>query len=143
MTLARVAVVALSALAASPALGQDAADGIKGIWAVQSLSFDGVKVPDDPTAGPQLTAFDGAQYVQRKGQTITEEGSYEIDPSKSPRTIDFLIKKGGDAGKRQLGIYEVEGNTLRVCMAEPGSKKRPRTFEAPKTVVVVNARFRP
>ena len=73
------------------------------------MTFNGAKIPDDPTAGPQLTAFDGKEYVQRKGQTIIEEGSYEVDPSKTPRSIDFVIKKGPDAGKRQLGIYELDG----------------------------------
>lgn len=143
MTPARFALVALLAFAAAPARADEPADGIKGIWAVDSLTFDGTKVPDDPTAGPMLTAFDGRQYVQRKGQTITEEGSYETDPTKSPRTIDFVIKKGDEAGKRQLGIYEVEGNTLRLCLAEPGSRKRPASFAAPRTLVVVNTRYRP
>lgn len=139
-----VALTTCLALAASTSRGQDTADALKGIWAVESLTFNGVRIPDDPTAGPQLTAYDGAQYVQRKGLTIVEEGSYKIDASKTPRAIDLVITKGPDAGKRQLGIYEVDGDTLRVCLAEPGSGKRPRSFDTSAGhLVVVNTRFRP
>ena len=146
MTLNRPAIVALTAFlavaAADPA--RDAAESVKGVWAVESLTFNGSRVPDDPTAGPQFTAFDGKEYVQRQGQKIIEEGSYEVDTGTSPRAIDFVIKKGPDAGKRQLGIYELEDNTLRVCVAEPGSRKRPRSFEpAAGCLVVVNKRFKP
>ena len=116
----------------------------QGIWAVESMSFNGTRLPDDPTAGAKLTAFDGKDYVQRHGQAIVEEGTYEVDPSKTPAAIDFVIKKGPDAGKRQLGIYELEGNTLRVCAV------RARFQEAAEVVrrrsgclLVVNKRFRP
>jgi uncharacterized protein (TIGR03067 family) len=148
MPLTRLTLVALTtffALAtARTAPAQGPADAIKGIWSVDSLTFNGVKIPDDPTAGAQLTAYDGSQYVQRKGLTIVEEGSYEVDASKTPGAIDLIIKKGPDAGKRQLGIYQVDGDTLRVCLAEPGSKKRPRSFDASAGhLLVVNTRFRP
>ena len=148
MTARLFSVVALTPLllASSARAGDDAAGAIKGIWAVETMSFDGVKVTDDPTAGPQLTAFDGTNYVQRKGSLITEEGTYELDPSKSPKSIDFVITKGPDAGKRQLGIYEVDSTTLRVCVAEPGGKKRPKGFDSgpgSRQLLVVTKRFRP
>ncbi len=120
------------------------AGAIKGIWAVESLTLDGNAIPNDPTAGAQLTAFDGSEYVQRQGGNITEEGVYEVAPSKSPKTIDFLIqRKGPDSGKRQLGIYEIDGNTLRVCVVAPGVTKRPKNFDAPGSLVVINRRYKP
>jgi uncharacterized protein (TIGR03067 family) len=139
-----LALYLLLTAAAGSGRAEDAADAIKGIWAVESMSFNGARVPDDPTGGAQLTAFDGKDYVQRKGQTIVEEGSYEVDPSKVPAAIDFVIKKGPDAGKRQLAIYELQGNALRVCASEPGSRKRPKSFDdASGCLLVVNKRFRP
>ncbi len=118
-------------------------DAIKGIWAVESMTYEGNRAPDDRINGALLTAYDGKDYFQRQGGTIIEEGSYVLDPSKSPKAIDFLIRTGASAGKRQLGIYELDGNNLRVCVAAPGSTRRPRSFEAAGTLLVVNRRFRP
>jgi uncharacterized protein (TIGR03067 family) len=114
-------------LVTAAAAGDDAGNAVRGIWAVESLSLDGRPITDDPTAGAQLTAFDGKNYVQRKGVQITEEGTYVLTGSNA---IDMVVGSGADAGKRQLGIYQVQGNTLRVCLAEPGVKARPKSFQA-------------
>ncbi len=146
MTLTRTAFAAILAVVAtvSIASAQNPSDAIKGIWAAESTSFNGVKIPNDPTAGAHLTAYDGSQFVVRKGLTIVEEGSYTVDPSKKPKAIDLTITKGPDAGMRQLGIYEVTGDTLRVCLAEPGSTKRPKSFNATSGhLLVQNTRFHP
>ena len=39
----------------------------------------------------------------------------------------LLMIDGPNKGKRQLGIYEVEGDTLRSCFAAPDAE-RPRDF---------------
>ena len=112
-----VATFALFAVgAADPARTGDV---LKGIWAVESLTLNGRRLPADPTAGPQFTAFDGKEYVQRQGQTITEEGSYEVDPSKKPPAVDFLIKKGPDAGKRSSGFTSSKA-TPSASASRPG-----------------------
>ena len=59
---------------------------------------------------------------------------------------DLVAAKGPDAGKAWLGIYEVSGNTLRLCLAEPGAKARPKSFDAGPgsgRLLVVGKRFRP
>ena len=98
-------------------------DVIKGIWATVSVTAGGVKQPDDPTGGPSLTAYDGTNYVQRKGLDVIEEGSYLVDPTKNPATIDFLVTKGPDAGKTQLGIYKLDGSTLKNWLRPGGPRE--------------------
>jgi len=51
------------------------------------------------------------------------------DASKSPKTIDYVNTHGTNKGKSQLGIYEFDGDLLRVCVAAPGSA-RPQKFES-------------
>ena len=58
-----------------------------------------------------------------------EEGGYTIDASKTPKTIDFDIKKGQDQGKKQLGIYKIEDNKLTIIAAQPGSTERPKSLQ--------------
>ena len=147
MSIAKPSLLVLAGLmlAAAEPPGNDP-DAIKGIWAVESATFNGLKIPYDPTAGAQMTAFDGTEYVQRQGAKILEEGVYEVDATKTPKAIDFVHKKGADAGKRQLGIYEVDGHILRVCLVEPGTKVRPKSFDAgvgTNHLLVVSKRYRP
>jgi uncharacterized protein (TIGR03067 family) len=140
------AVSALLIAAEDPGKAGRDGDDLRGIWATVQRRAGGVLLPEDPTAGPLMTAFDHGSYLQHQGERIVEEGTYEIDANQSPATIDLQIRKGPDAGKRQLGIFAVEGDELKLCLSGPGTRKRPRDFE-PKTgtatLLVVCRRFRP
>jgi uncharacterized protein (TIGR03067 family) len=54
-------------------------------------------------------------------------GTFKLDPSAMPKTIDS--SPAADPSKPILGIYEFEGETLKICNAQPG-KSRPSDFEA-------------
>jgi uncharacterized protein (TIGR03067 family) len=97
------------------------ADAIKGTW---QITLAGAGANDD------WITFDGKTYVQKHGAEVVEEGEYVLDPAKSPKAIDFLIKKGDAAGKKQLAVYELDGDALKVCTAEPGDEERPKALEA-------------
>ena len=45
--------------------------------------------------------------------------------------IDYLNTAGADKGKRQAGIYALEGDVLTVCVSAPG-KPRPTQFRSSK-----------
>ena len=50
-----------------------------------------------------------------------------LDPATKPKTIDFQRTDGGTKGMRQLGIYELDGDTLKSCFAAPEAE-RPKDF---------------
>jgi uncharacterized protein (TIGR03067 family) len=58
------------------------------------------------------------------------KGTYTIDPSASPGTLD--ASRAGPNGRveQYLGIYSVEGDTLKWCVTR--QKRRPTTFETSK-----------
>jgi uncharacterized protein (TIGR03067 family) len=145
MNFVRPAVVLMCAglLAADAPEGKSGAETIKGIWSPVSMIYCGIRVPDDPTSGPLFTAFDGKSFVQRKGIAILQEGTYSIDSGKTPKTIDFQIEKGDDAGKKQLGIYTFDGDNLKICLAKPGASRRPKMFDGAESWLVVSRRYRP
>lgn len=55
-----------------------------------------------------------------------DEGTYRLDPSRNPKHMDASGTAGQSRGKSYLGIYALEGDTLKWCVANPG---RPRPTE--------------
>ena len=47
----------------------------------------------------------------------------------APRGIEYENRAGSNAGKNQLGIVELHGDVLRICMSPPG-KPRPTDFSS-------------
>jgi uncharacterized protein (TIGR03067 family) len=105
-------------------------EALKGTWAVVSAERDGKKFTDDQLKGVLVTFdADGKVSVQRQGQPLFE-GTVMIDPTKKPKTIDATQTSEGDnKGKTAHGIYEIEGDTLKICSAEFG-KERPSEFSS-------------
>jgi len=58
------------------------------------------------------------------GKQVFLNAAYTIDNSVHPKTIDL-----DNRGKKQLGIYDVEGDTMKICFAAPG-RPRPADFES-------------
>jgi uncharacterized protein (TIGR03067 family) len=75
------------------------------------------------------------------GKTPQEEFSATItvDPKKKPKTIDNLHETGSQKGKKQYGIYKLEGDKFTVCITGPGSAEsdRPKDFTTKDTTNVV------
>jgi uncharacterized protein (TIGR03067 family) len=57
-----------------------------------------------------------------------QTADFKVDPTNDPRTIDAEITKGSFIGKKMLGIYKLDGDTLEICWGEPGNEKRPTKF---------------
>ena len=125
-------VVLLSAIglvAADDTKPKGDAENFKGNWSAVSMKMDGRDAPEDFLKNFRCR-FEEKTYNNTLGKEVVEEGSYTIDASKTPKTIDFDIKKGPDEGKKQLGIYKIEGDKLTIVLTEAGSKTRPKSFKA-------------
>src|SRR5262245_54734967 len=77
--------------------------------------------------GAQITVtFAGDKFVpwDRNHPQQEEAAVFTLYPAKSPKQIDFKYVKDG---KTLLGIYELSGDDLKLCLAESG-KERPSSF---------------
>jgi uncharacterized protein (TIGR03067 family) len=105
---------------------------LQGTWVLTSL--DGQSVRE---GGPELTlTFTGDKYHQSLGGEVNERGTFRVDASKKPMTIDLTITEGSDAGKTQLGILEVSVDTIRASLDIPGAGQRPTDFTVKDGVIM-------
>ena len=60
--------------------------------------------------------------------------TFVVDPSQKPKSMDFTLEK--DKTKRTTGaIYELQGDTLKICYFE-GGKGRPKEFVSDEKTVL-------
>ena len=103
----------------------------EGTWTVVGLETKGKALPEDALKQINLKVmFKGDKYTVEAMGEFAEEGTIKIDPTKKPAAIDLKITKGKDEGKSQQGIYELQGDTLKICMAPAGAEKRPTAFKS-------------
>jgi uncharacterized protein (TIGR03067 family) len=103
---------------------------LTGRWRAADYVSDGKHtVPDDQLALIQLHVYlNGHFKIERAGDTVVD-GVIRIDPTKKPKTMNIEYTKGPDQGKTALAIYDIDGDTFRICRATPGNE-RPTDFES-------------
>jgi uncharacterized protein (TIGR03067 family) len=128
MTLRWLVIVAGGLLIAADApkdSGKQDLERLEGTWVATSAEANGEAFSDEATKSMKLVVK-GDKYTFTMGGEH-EKGTLKLDPTKKPKTIDIHITEGTEKGKTQLGLYELEGDTLKVCVAE-AEKDRPKEF---------------
>src|SRR5438105_9389883 len=97
---------------------------LQGDWAAVSILSDGHKVPDDDVQSLFRTVK-GDQYTVFLFRKAIGKGTFTLDASKNPKTIDLQSASAAAMGQPILGIYDFEGDAWKVCSANPG-KERPK-----------------
>jgi uncharacterized protein (TIGR03067 family) len=126
--------VGFAASGGSGTLADDKADlekevrKFQGTWTFESSETGGKELPAGELKGLVLT-FEGDKHTVKKGDEVIQVGTQKLDPSKSPKTIDVTMAEGPNKGTVMLGIYEIDGDTLKVCF-DPQGKKRPTEFKS-------------
>jgi uncharacterized protein (TIGR03067 family) len=111
---------------------------LQGTWKVVGLEAGGKSYPKDSV--PDFTFVIGADGKSTAKMAKTEyQATIAVDPKKSPKTIDNLHETGDQKGKKQYGIYKLEGDKLTVCITAPGAAEgdRPKDFTTKDTTGVV------
>ena len=102
-------------------------EAIQGVWQLDKFDLGQAgQVPPPGIESIRFTFKDRKLTVSRNGQTDAKQGEYKLDPTSKPKSID-LIEPGG--GRNTLGIYELDGDTLKICLAERQNAVRPTEFK--------------
>jgi len=110
--------------------GGASADEIKklqGEWQITGMEREGNEIPSD-SLKDVLVDIQGTAY---KLINVDNEhgGTFSVDGSKEPKQMDIKQETGPGGARVLKGIYELKGDTFRVCYAQEG-EERPRTFSA-------------
>jgi uncharacterized protein (TIGR03067 family) len=97
----------------------------QGTWKWVSMVSDGMKLSEEVFKNSRLV-IDGNKFTAKDPQE-TLHGTFVVSVKSKPKTIDVTFTEGPEKGKAFKGIYELEGDTYKVCIALPG-KDRPTEF---------------
>ena len=99
---------------------------LQGVWNVTKLEGGGNEVP--------AANIKGAHFLI-KGDKISTTGKvedlrrYRIDPAR-PKEIDLF---GAPRNEFSKGIYEIDGDTLKLCFSQSTKEDRPKNFDTEGT----------
>jgi uncharacterized protein (TIGR03067 family) len=127
MTARTLAIVIAGSMLAAIAAGQGTdktdQDTIQGSWVLVGAESGGKKAPDEELKKDRVEMVFTGDRVKIVNERKKEEGTFQLDAAKTPKEIDFTP----DGDKVHKGIYQLKGNTLRVCMSHP-PQERPTEF---------------
>ena len=131
--LATVAVLAcgVGLLGEDPKPAKTDDDLLQGTWQATAFDTGGGKLPPEA----QTTKFifkDGKLSTSHNGNAPESNGDYKLDATAKPKTIDLIKGKKVDPG-----IYQLDGDTLKLAIARGPDVKRPTEFKSDGMTTVV------
>jgi uncharacterized protein (TIGR03067 family) len=96
---------------------------LEGEWAMVEGIFSGKAMAADMIAWVKRVTRGNVTVVLAGPQTMLK-ATFTIDETNRPPAIDYINLEGSHARKAQAGIFTLDGDTLKICMAAPG-KPRP------------------
>ena len=97
----------------------------EGTWRFESLVVEGKVVPPEGLKTTRLT-LKGDTFVMTDPMA-TYKGTFTLDLGVKPKRIDMAFTEGPEAGKTVQAIYELDGDTYKVCVGLAG-RGRPERF---------------
>jgi uncharacterized protein (TIGR03067 family) len=124
-----ICIVSTALLLCSAAIAADApkADdpkAIEGTWVVVSMKSRGEA---EKMEGTMTLTFAGDK-VTLKHEDRTKEGKVRIDATTNPKQLDITPDDKDDAPMK--GIYELTGDSLKICTVEEKDGQRPASFDS-------------
>lgn len=107
---------------------------ILGTWDIVTVEDSGQVVPEDK--GAMMEFFAETMTFRQSGKSTPQVSTYRLDEAK--KHIDTTHVVGNH---ENVGIYELKGDDLRLCMNDDeGSKVRPTEFKSGKKILLVTLR---
>jgi uncharacterized protein (TIGR03067 family) len=100
---------------------------LQGEWVPAKAEVGGQALPDDVLKTMTLKLANGTYDVLVGG--APDKGTYELDAAATPKGMVIKGTDGPNKGKTIPAIYELQGETLRICYDLSGAQ-RPKEFKS-------------
>jgi len=128
-TLTLLAILSLIAVMTTFAADQpDDAKAIQGTWLPVKAALAGKPMPEEFLKKIVSLQLDNGKYVVTAESL--DKGTYTLNPTAKPKILDVTGGTGPNVGRKIPAIYELEGDTLRICYNLGGSA-HPTEFKSP------------
>jgi uncharacterized protein (TIGR03067 family) len=104
-------------------------------WRFVEIEVGGQKVPEKAFAKDTLI-LKGKTFASFVAGKLVH-GEFKIDPLAKPKTIDIIFTEGPGKGHSQKGIYELEGDTQKICIAMPDQPRPPDFVTSPENEHII------
>jgi len=102
---------------------------LQGIWTTTSGEMNGEKLDEELVKSLQFVVKGDSFEVKGPEVVLNQyaKGTFKLDATTMPRTIDITVGAGSMKGDVVECIYEFDGETLKICARLVG-KERPSDF---------------
>ncbi len=126
-------------------------DRLQGAWEVVEFTNSGEALPAAQTKIMRVVFTKDQMAMSLPKDAGKREYGFTLDPTQTPKAIDLSLKPPAPAGVNVKlpegkglpalpGVYEFDGENLKLCLARLGGKIRPTEFAstgASNTVLIV------
>ncbi len=110
----------------------DDQEKFQGTWKPEKAVKGGNAMPAEEIEKMSIE-FKGNKARPRHGDKEEKEAEFTLDGSKKPKHIDVMAPDG----KTIQGIYEFDGDTLKICFSESGRPDKFESAEGSNTMFIV------
>lgn len=120
---------------------------LDGSWILIKAEMLGKTLMQKGQPRPKMTIKDGKLTTSSKAAPTDipfDPATVKLDPKQSPKTITVPSVKSPDGELALIGIYEIKGDKLKICIlgvqkAEVGKleKLRPKVFDSKEAILLV------
>jgi uncharacterized protein (TIGR03067 family) len=93
-------------------------DKFQGSWLGLEITYNGEKAPKEAAEKVKFM-IKGDKWTVEQPDGNELKGTLKLDQKKKPKELNAAT----DDGRTILGIYEIDGDKLKLCYAEPGSER--------------------
>jgi uncharacterized protein (TIGR03067 family) len=97
---------------------------LQGNWTAVAYEVDGKPASEKELKAMKLSIA-GDRSTFQSGD-VTRKGTYRLDPTRKPKTLDIVFTEGPDKESSYQAIYKLEDDQLEVCHG--AGKDRPSEF---------------
>ncbi len=101
-------------------------DRLQGTWVLVSMEREGEVVPPEDLKGSTVM-YEKDRVSLRAGASVRRRGIITLDPSRKLKAINTWDLDGPYEDQTVPGIYELDGDTLKLAFSRPG-QERPTRF---------------